>query len=231
MNKNIEKITENIYKLRIKIFKKNNPEIKQELIQMIEESKNSQKELLDKFDSNNFFLKMSNYKGIDYVQKVNLKYNIDFPIIYSVLAIEKAFNTGIIQEDKLFIEYYLVTVKVINDIIKGKFTKQYIVEFSESLFNKKEKINRLLKLIENPAIQDKVSIKTTYNTFIKNKEAIYELMRNGFRIAIILDESFDIENENIEKLRIFKFILVNKNLNYCSRLMKNKDQLTNLIEV
>ena len=180
--------------------------LKQTILSWQEDTKN----LLERYETKEFELKISTYKNTKNVYRVNLNYNIRFPQIYSTLAINKTFNTGIINEDKLYIEYYLMTVKIIKDLIKQDFKKQYIVEFASSLLEKEKKIKGIINIINNEAIQDKISLKIKYSDFSKNKQQVYDLMRSGFKIAVILDKSFEVNYENIEKLDMFSYVLINK---------------------
>lgn len=85
-----------------------------------------------------FSLKLSDYNSINDVQRVSLKYHMKFSEIFSSTAIERAFNTGTTNEDKLFVEYNMISAQIIKDIIKGNFKKQYIVD-SQILYLKKSK--------------------------------------------------------------------------------------------
>ena len=79
--KTINDLVKNICRLRVKILKK--------------------EEFLEKFDSKVFSLKLSDYNSINDVQRVSLKYHMKFSEIFSSTAIERAFNTGTTNEDKL----------------------------------------------------------------------------------------------------------------------------------
>lgn len=227
----IKNQVENIYKLRIKVLNKKDEEFKINLFNILNEWNEEKNKFLNKFESKEFNLKISNYRGIKNVYRVNLEQNIKFPMIFSEIAINKVFNNGIINEDKLYIEYYLITVKIIRDILKQDFKKQYIVEFAKTLLEKNKKIKGILNIIEHQAVQDKINLKLKYKDYDENKEQIYELMRSGFKIAIILDNSFEVNYINLEKLNMFSYILINKNLDNYSEIIKNKNILKNIIEI
>lgn len=229
--KDISKQIDNIYKLEIKFLNKDNEQIRLQLQNLLIEWEQKRKELLDKFETKEFFVEFTKYPEVKNIYRVNLKYNIKFPMIYSDLAIDKAFNTGTIKEDKLYIEYYLTTIKIIQDIIKQDLEKQYIVEFAETLLKKNKKIKGILNILDNAAIQEKINLKIQYKSYKENKEEIHELMRNGFKIAIILDDSFEINYSNIERLGMFNYIIVNKSGEIYPRIIQNKDKIKNLIEI
>ncbi len=221
-----------IAKLRKRILNKEDDLFEQNLYnEMIEANENKEK-LLSKFDTKEFFLKITNYKQKNNIYRVNLKYNFKFPMEYSEMAINKVFNTGITSEDKLTIEYYLIVVQVIKDIIRQNFKKQYIVEFAASLLIKSKKIKSILNCIDNSAIQDKISLKIRYEDFLQNKEPVYDLMREGYRFCVILDDSFEINYKNMENLKMFKYVILDKELQNYNEIMQLNNEINNeIIEI
>lgn len=230
-SKDIEKTIEKIAKLRKRVLNKDDELFEKELIRTVKEYKIQKEKLLEKFDSEEFFIKLTNYPQKLNVYRVNLKYKLKFPLVYSEFAINKAFNVGLINEDKLLIEYYLVTKKVLEDILKQNFTRQYVLEFTDKLLDKPNKLKNLLNIINNTATKDKISIKIKYEFFIENKEKIYNLMRDGFKITIILDNSFKANYKTVETLRVFKYVIVNKDLKNYNEIIKYKKNIKNIIEI
>ena len=229
--KSIEQTIEKIYKLRKRVLEKDEEEFKKELYNMLKEYKKEKEQLVDRFNQEEFFIKLTNYPKKLNVYRVNLKYNIKFPLVYSDFAINKAFNVGLINEDKLLIEYYLVASHVLKDVLKQNFIKEYVLEFTDKLLDKPNKLKNLLNIIDNNAIKDKVSIKLKYEAFIEYKEKIYELMRNGYKITIILDNSFKPDYKNIESLASFKYVIINKDLKNYKEIISYKKRIKNIIEI
>lgn len=230
--KNLSEKIFQIAKLRKKVLMLENDDFEEELYRNIVGLNLEKDKLLEKFNSEEFFLKLSNYKENSNIYRVNLKHTIKFPMEYSEMAINKVFNTGIICEDKLVIEYYLIVIQIIKDIVRQNFRKQYIVEFSEKLLEKPKKIKSILNIIDNVAIQDKISLKIRYENFMDNREKIYELMRNGFRFSVILDNSFEANYKNMETLKMFKFVLISRESNQYTEIMKLNDEIkNNIIEI
>ena len=179
-----------------------------------------------------YSFKITNYKDKQNVYRVNVKHQVKFPMEYSEMAINKVFNMGITNEDKLTIEYYLIVVQIIKDIVRQNFKKQYIVEFAETLLEKPKKIKSILNIIDNVAIQDKISLKIRHEYFIENKEKVYELMREGYRFSIILDNSFEVNYKNMENLKMFKYVILNKDSKQHDEIMQFSDELkNNIIEI
>lgn len=221
-----------IAKLRKRVLNKETWDFEENLYKEIIAISEEKEKLLTRFDTDKFFLKITNYKDKANVYRVNLKHQVKFPMEYSELAINKVFNMGITNEDKLTIEYYLIVVQIIKDIIRQNFKKQYIVEFAETLLEKPKKIKGLLNSIDNVAVQDKISLKIRHEHFIENKEKVYELMREGYRFSIILDNSFEVNYKNMENLKMFKFVILNKDSKQYGEIIRFNDEVkNNIIEI
>lgn len=227
----IDEIIEKLYRIRKKLLKKDNEDFKKDFCNIFKDYSNKKDEFLKKFETDEFLLKITDYEGANNANRVRLKYNINFPMLYSLQAIENVFNSGLIAEDKLFVEYNLMSVEIIQDILKGNFKKQYIIEFSTSLFKKNRKLTSLLNTINNAAIQDKINLKITYKEFLQNKDEIYELMRNGFRFAVILDNSFEPKYANFERLNAFNYTIASKKLEYYDSIIANENVIKRLIKI
>ena len=232
-SKDLGKTIEKIAQEKEKIFKKNfnKQEFQRELLEQSRYYEDQKRKLMEKYQTEDFYIKLTNYKGICDVIRVNLKYNIKLPNIYSEMAIHKGFNTGIINEDKLYVEYNLISLKILEDILKLNFKKQYIVEFAETLLDKPKKLKNILEYINNPILQDKISLKIKYSTYTEKTESIKELLKKGFKITVILDDTFKSNYANIEKLKIFSYTIINKESKMYETIVKNKDRIKNLIEI
>ena len=56
-------------------------------------------------------------------------------------------------------------------------------------------------------------------------------MRNGYKITIILDNSFDVTFKNIETLQMFEFVIISRELKEYSEIKQNIKELKNIIEI
>ena len=220
-----------LFRLRKRVLRKDNEDFKNKFLKTYVYYVDKKEEFLNQFASEQFSLKVTPYEGISDVNKVILEHHIDFPEIYSEIAIEKTFNSGITKEDKLFVEYSLICINVINDIARGNFKKQYIIEFAPTILKKTKKLKSLLNIINNPTAQDKLNIKIKYEDFTNNKELIYDLMREGFKFAVILDNTIDTTYGTLQKLNAFRYIIISKNLRNYNGIMENKIILKNIIEI
>lgn len=225
-----EKINK-IARLRYRVLGKKSEEFSEEIyLEMIEYERKKQ-ETIDKFTTKEFLLKIIAYKDKTYIYRVNLEHKIKFPIEYSEIVINKAFTTGIVREDKLFIEYYLIVLQILKDILKQNFKRQYIVEFAPTLLKKQKKLKSLLNIINNQGIQDKICLKIRHEDFCNQKEEIYNLMREGYKIALIIDNSFEVNYRNIEMLKMFKYIILDKQSKKYEEISQYKRELENIIEI
>ena len=163
-------------------------------------------------DNNDFYLRFSDYPKHNRVKRVKIRYNIDFPMIYSISAIEKVYQETVINEDKLLLAYYLISIQVLNDVISGQFKREYIVDFPETIIEKTQKRERLTNILNNDLIKERVSIKITYEVFNNNTEYFYSLLREGYKFAVVIDTSFVSNYANLEKLNIFNYIITSKML-------------------
>lgn len=230
--KDLKSKIQQIAKMRKRIYGYDLDGFEEELYKKMQEYINQKKEIINRFSSDNFFIKLTNYPDKLKIYRVNLKYkNIKFPLEYSEFAINKAFQSGLMAEDKLVVEYYLAVLQILKDILKLNFKRKYVLEFADTLLKKPKKIKSILNIISSAAVQDKVSLKIRYEQFAKNKEVVYELMRNGYRITIILDNSFDVTFKNVETLQMFEFVIVSRDLKKYKEIKQNIEELHNIIEI
>lgn len=226
---NIVKIVEKICKNK-KMLKKDET-FKKQLLELFEKNNMEMSQLFESIKTDEFELEHKKISGRNNIYDTKLKYNINFPMIYSKYAIQKAFETGNILESKLFVEYNLIAGQVLEDIRKDNIKRQYIIEFAETILKKKQKLNKLINIVKSPIIQEKISFKITNRSFENNKSMIYELMRMGFKFSILLDEEFKVDILEIEKLNMFKHVIVDKHRKYYEDIINNKTIIKNLIEI
>lgn len=178
-----------------------------EMTSLIKASLKRRINFLNEFKSDTFSL---NYKRTNNrrVTIVNLNYEIKFPVLYSNFAINKVYNSGIIDEQKLLIAYNLVGVKILKEIINNNFVSRYIIDFPYSIFDKKVKCKHLFNIIDNDAIKEKLIIKMDYLNYALNEDQVVEMLQNGFKLAIVLDSNFSFNKTDVRKLSIFEYVII-----------------------
>lgn len=186
-----------------------NDDITKELKSLVKESEKKKNNFFNEYlsDTFNLELKSTNIKN---VYNVLLSYNIKFPKIYSSYSINRVFKSDIISEDMCFIEYNMISKVVLDNIINKEYNKEYLVDFPFIITSKKEKTNRLLNIITNDLIRENVIIKVTYEYYTKYKSFISDLIKDGVKFAVIIDDTFDYEESSIIWLNIFTYIITNK---------------------
>ncbi|HCC04532.1 MAG TPA: hypothetical protein DEP51_06775 [Clostridiales bacterium] len=203
--------------------------LEERLLKLIKRVNEEKESFFKKYETEYFSLNIEKYKLIDNTYKVDLNYEFKIPYIYSEKVIEEVYNEGVINEDKLMIEYTLLTLLCIKDINKGKFDTKYIVNFASSLYKKKQKLKQTLKILDNAVAQDKVFLKLNYHDFEENKELIYELMKDGFRFAIIIDDIFNPSIMELKKLSIFKYLLIEEQSKNYDEIKRLEQYLNNIV--
>ena len=183
---------------------------------------------LEKFDTDEFVLQFENSKYKDDIYFATLEQKVKMPMQYSESAIEKVYHEGIIAEDKLQIEYILLSVVVISDIVNGNFNDKYIAEFTSTLFKKKQKLESILSILGNQALQDKIHLSIMYSDYIKNQKSVLEYTKKGYNFTITLDNEAK-SIEDIEKLKMFKMIIVPQKLLLYKDIKNNKEMFDNVI--
>lgn len=213
---NLEKIIDSIAEKRI--FKLNlrsaiNDNFKEEFLELVKQDMEDTDVLLDSYGSEDFNLELSKIVSTDTdYYRARLSYNFSFPKIFSEDRIEELFNTDIIAEDKLFVEYPMIAIQSLKDILNGNFTKVYVCDFASSLLSKKKKIEQLLQVIENQAGQDKICFEINYNDFLQNKEDVFNLIKRGFRFALETNSDMPkLTAEELKILEVFSCIIVDTN--------------------
>lgn len=183
---------------------------------------------LEKFETDEFTLNFEICEQMENVFFAKLEHSIKMPNQYSDYAVEKVFTEGIIAEDKLQVEYILLSLISVRDILDADFKDIYIAEFANTLFKKKTKLDSILSLIENQALQEKIYIDIDYSDYIKNNKAVLGYIADGFNFVITLDSTTK-SVEDVEKLKMFKMVIAPSRLALYKELKQNKELFNNVI--
>lgn len=204
-----------------------NEETRKILSETIKEDIIKKQNFLEDFKTKDFALRLTKLRNN--VFNTSLKYNFKMPYVYSKEGLKDIFNGKNIYEDKLMIQYVLVAILSVEDIINGNFKSQYIVDFATSLLKKDKKLKQLLNIVNNQVMQEKIKFKINYNRFRENKEYIYNLMREGFEFVMYVDNDFNITDEDIKQFKIFKYVLISKKNIYADDILKEHAEIENII--
>lgn len=204
----LKNIIEEIVEYR-KSISLENDEFKEEITKLLKENEKRKQKYLEAFKSDHFLLDQikTNKKNVYFVE---LKNNIKFNKIYSSYSINKVYNSGLVNEQKDFIIYYQISIEILKNAIIGNFNQEYIVDFPLSILEKKQKTIRLFSIINNEMIKNSLILKFTYSSYLENKDQINEWIKEGYKVAIIIDEKYNYEEKQKMWLEIFNYIIVDQ---------------------
>lgn len=228
--KNLKEITQRMLETINKDYeiKYGNIDIAEEITKQVKKDKDEKEMYLENFQTDEFIIELERCEEKEDTYIVKLDYQIKMPSQYSESAIDKVYSEGIVAEDKLAVEYILLTIVSLRDIIEGNFEDKYIAEFTSSIFKKQAKFASTLDWLDNQVIQEKVSINIDYEDYIKNQKLILEYTRKGFSFVITLDGTVK-TIEEVEKLKMFKIVIAQKKLAIYKELKQNKQLFNNVI--
>lgn len=151
-----------------------------------------------------------------------LEHNVKISNLYSEFAIYKAYNSGMIAEDKLFVTYILGSLVVLNNAINLDFSRHYMVDLASSLFNKEKKIVRLFNILNSPLAKKMFSVRISYTDYIKNKDRVNEFISDGYSFGIVIDSHY---NGNLDELMLFPYIFIDDENEYYDSIIKEKEYI------
>ena len=181
-----------------------------DLIKMIKDDIHKKKKYINDTSSIDFNVVEFN-TNISGVFDLMLENSVKIPDLFSQIAINRVYNSGVINEDKMFVYYLLASREVLKDMVNFDYGKVYLLDFACDLLEKKNKLGSFLKIFDLDYLKDRIIIKISCQEYLNNKEHVEELIHNGLSFAIILDDSFD---EKIILLDIFAFIIIDGRNNY-----------------
>ncbi len=188
---------------------------------LVIDNKKKEEKYINSFDSRDFYLVINDIRGKN-VSDVEVVSNVSIPKLYSSYAINKVWNSTIIAENSLQVCYYLLNQMILKDIIDGDNSSKYIVPFRCSLFSKKDKIKRVLEIMNNDIAKDLISLKISFGDFINYKDDVYRLIKEGYQFSVILDDVF-LKSRDNNILDNFSYIIINDDKYRNSKLIGKKN--------
>lgn len=209
--------------IKIKI----NEDTKKKLLDYLEEVETKKGSYFELFETKNFELDL---KKLDrHLFSVDIKQYCKVSKLYSDYAVERAYNTGTLNEDKVYLLLVMLSFRMLCSMINFEYHDCYFVTFPTSLLKKPKKIMKYLMVLDNDYVKDHVHLTFTYQDFLDNPKEIKKLIREGYKVAVILDNAFKMVTDT---LVIFSYCLVFKDALYYDSLMDIKDSLqTKIIEI
>lgn len=166
--------------------------------------------LLKKFQTNMFDLTFNKITNVKNMYGLKLEHNISFSKVYSDYIIDKVYNEGIIAEDKMIVLLNLLSIQLIRDMTSSNNNRRYVLYIPQSLYAKNNKLDKVLKMIDDSYAKENVIILVKFEELVKNKKHIKEVRKLGYRFALFFDKEIVISDRNRPNIYIADYIFVNK---------------------
>ena len=200
---------------------------KREVNSLVREYLEKKGNFFNLFKANEFYLKGKKYGNN--VFKVDLGQNCNISKLYSAYAVDKAYNSEVVFENRIYLTLVLTSAKILTEVLSLNFNNNYIIDFPVSLLDKQKKILRFLKMLDSDLIRTKIHIKFDYKTYKKNKKDINNLINQDYSVCLELDDSYDM---NFDNLFLFSYVIVSKDAKHYQNIIDNKDEVkTNIIVI
>ena len=192
---------------------------KKDMNTLVREFINKKVQFFKLFNTNEFFIRGKKY---DNVYIVNLGQNCNLSKLYSDYAVEKAYNSPLVIENRIYLTILMVSSKVLSEVIALNFKNNYIIDFPVSLLTKSKKILRFLKALDNDLLRSKIHLRFKYCDFKFYRKEILGLINQDYSVCLELDETYDM---NFDHLFLFSYILVNKKYKYYDIIINSKEDV------
>ena len=197
----IKQLTKYEEKLRVRY--KDTDVLVSGLIKSVKDNTHKKEKFLNDLLSNDFCVVKKN-TNIKYIIDLYFDNSVKIPDLFSEIAINRVYNTGIIYEDKMLVFYLLTTREILLDMENFQNKNKYLIDFPDSLIGKRNKLSSLFKLIDTDYLKERMILKVRYSEYLNKKEEYDKLIHDGYSLAIIIDD----EVNNTVLLNIFSYIIV-----------------------
>jgi hypothetical protein len=136
---------------------------------------------------------------------VILDNSINIPDLFSDIAVNRVYNTGVINEDKMLVYYTLLSREILLDMINYEYGKKYLIAFPESIIERNAKLDNLLKIFNIDYLKERMIMKISYHDYLTNKDNYDSLIHDGYSFAVIIDGDV---KEDMVLFNIFSYIIV-----------------------
>ena len=114
----------------------------------------------------------------------------------------------------------LLLAQLVKDMMEGNYSKKYIISIPETLYEKQNKLDKVLKLFDDEYIKTYVNIVVDFTKFNKNKKVIKALIKEGYHFSTNLETTETIKKTEESNLHLVDYIF----------LTKTKATKTNILE-
>ena len=180
----------------------------------------------DVVNSNSFFVEEKRLKKNVY--KLSLGQSVKISKLYSEYAIEKTYNSGIINEDKLFVLLIMASKLLLQNASSLDFSRYYVIDLSTTLFSKEKKILRVFNTVDNPLAKKHLMFNVSYEDYLLNKVKIEKLIKEGFNFAVTINETFD---EYYAHFILFSHVFLYEDSEFYDMIIENKNRIQSVLIV
>lgn len=199
--------------------------VKQEIIEIAKEIEVKRNKYFSLLGDNKFTLDEQLVSIIKKINITSLSYDIKFSKLFSDYAIEKAYNSGTTNENKLYVEYAMTAFKILIAKFNNQKVGHYIIEFTPEILSKNKKLHQLIDIIDNPLTKNHISMKILYSDYLKYIEYIQEFIKKGINISLVLDDAFPCDKVHLEELVIFDKVLIDMKYKCYDYIRNNKKNI------
>ena len=107
----------------------------------------------------------------------------------------------------------ILLTRIAKDMIDTEFKNRYLLYLPATLYEKDNKLNKVLKLLDDELVKKCTLLLVKYDTLISNKKKIKELKKLGYRIALIFDDYVQIKAKDKPSILLAEYIFVDKKIN------------------
>ena len=203
-NKNAIKQLDN-YEERIKEKYDDTKILISNLVKDIKDNLRKKEKYINKLTSSDFSV-VKYETNIKNLNDLVLDNTVKIPDLFSEIAINRVYNSGVIYEDRMLVFYILTVREILIDMINYNYDRRYLIDFPSSLLDKKNKLTNLFKTFDLDYLKERIILKVLFSDYLDKKDEYDKLIHEGYSFAIEMD--IEIEN-NTTLLNIFSYIIVN----------------------
>ncbi len=181
-----------------------------EIIHSQKHFRSASKYFLDRLNTEMFELIYHPFKTDKAKFLLDLKHNISFSQVYSDRVVDKAYQEGIVAEDKLNVLLTLLQARLSHDMLTSEFVNEYVVLLPDSLCLKDTKFERLFKQNNEEYAKKNIVYLISYDIFMKKAASIKNLRKNGFRIAMYINDDTKFASKNKTGIALAEYIFIDK---------------------
>ena len=168
--------------------------------------------LVEKLDSPAFELKTNKIIGQKNMYGVYLNHNLNFSKVYSNYIVDKTYNEGIINEDKLAVLINLILVNVVKNLINGEFKNRYILYIPSTLYQKDKKLDKILSKINDKYSNNHIYILSTLSNMLNNKDDFIRLRKKGYLFALSFDKTIKLKGDDVGYIEMCDLFFIDTHL-------------------